>query len=645
MKTQFLRLVMLATILVLILSACSAGEKSTAAPTLLPPAPTPAPTEDPNVEKTIAQVESSAITIDGDLAEWTGSEWHAVANYYNGHPKAPSPDLDVKAAFAFDVNKFYLAVKTLDDSIQQVDRSWRYGDGFYFTLVTDENKAKSSYVYQFAFDQQVMFLLFGNGEFLPPFDTQEIEYKFQQRSDGMDYEVAIPIKLLKPFNPFIYTKAAINVVYSDRDSNGGMESVMICPDADFDKERNNERKGRFFSFKVADPQAGQESSYHAVLSRNFFQDGEAVELRYAVHAAKEQAKMKIRVVLTGEGAEEQQDEITLDVQPGLTSGTFPLTLGDHPSGTYTLRVAFVDQDGNRASEITKKIFILNRGEIEKTRASFSAYQGQPELAASLSNVEIRFDWLDEFYQRSHYQDISALSEWWDDIDYLISRLEKGEPALFPANTIKRYAHRSKIDNTLQPYSVYLPEGFDGNTQYPLLVFLHGSGGDERSQMPGLAEAFAPLGYPILGPRARGLSSDYLGVSGEDVFECIEHFTSLYPNIRKDRIFLMGFSMGGTGTWRLGLLRPDYFRGLMILSGRVTPEILHQVDKLRNQNIFVVHGAKDLAVPISTTRVTIAELKALNLNIQYIEYPEGGHGDYIDEELLAKLIAWIRKYGE
>ena len=97
MKTQFLRLVMLATILVLILSACSAGEISTAAPTLLPPAPTPAPTEDPNVEKTIAQVESSAITIDGDLAEWTGSEWHAVANYYNGHPKAPSPDLDVKA--------------------------------------------------------------------------------------------------------------------------------------------------------------------------------------------------------------------------------------------------------------------------------------------------------------------------------------------------------------------------------------------------------------------------------------------------------------------------------------------------------------------------------------------------------------------
>ena len=53
---------------------------------------------------------------------------------------APSADLTVKAAFAFDAEKFYLAVRATDDDIQKVDRSWRYGDGFLFTLVTDEGK-------------------------------------------------------------------------------------------------------------------------------------------------------------------------------------------------------------------------------------------------------------------------------------------------------------------------------------------------------------------------------------------------------------------------------------------------------------------------------------------------------------------------
>ena len=32
-----------------------------------------------------------------------------------------------------------------------------------------------------------------------------------------------------------------------------------------------------------------------------------------------------------------------------------------------------------------------------------------------------------------------------------------------------------------------------------------------------------LGYPLIAPKARGLSDYYIGKSGDDVFECIEHF--------------------------------------------------------------------------------------------------------------------------
>jgi len=67
-----------------------------------------------------------------------------------------------------------------------------------------------------------------------------------------------------------------------------------------------------------------------------------------------------------------------------------------------------------------------------------------------------------------------------DIVSLISSLEKGEPPVWEPGTVKRYAHRSKLDDTLQPYSVFLPEGFDQDTEYPLAVALHGSGVDEQT---------------------------------------------------------------------------------------------------------------------------------------------------------------------
>jgi predicted esterase len=643
MKKHFLSLMLYVTILFLMMTACTSAVKGTASlTTTKPPTPTPIPRGILDQEPTISQIKKGEVTVDGDLMEWSASEWLPVCITQYGSPLTPSPDLDVKVSFTFDPEKFYLAVKVLDDDIQKVDRSWQFGDGLSFTLVTDEDRESSSYVYQFVFDQENKILILRNGEAFPAFDTQDIEFQFREYSDGMDYEIAIPFNLLKPFNPFIYEQAALNFSYTDKDS-GGTTSVMLHPDLYFIGEASVVRAGQFFIFKTLYPELAQEASFYVALVKNFFQNGETIELRYAAIADKRQGKMRIRATLLSENVEKQQDEIILDLQPGLNTGTFPLTIGDLPSGSYTLRVNFTDQDRIPVSEITDDIFVLNQGEIEEYKQRVSGYSDRKELEASLSNLEIRFEWLDEFYKKPNYEDISALNDWWDEIDILLSRLEKGETAVFDKNTIKRYAHRSKIDDTLQPYSVFLPESFNPDTKYPLIVFLHGSGMDERQLMPGLVSLFGSRGYPIIAPKARGLSSGYSGDSGEDVFECIEHFVSLYPNIRSDRIFLMGFSMGGTGTWRLGILKPDYFRGLVIISGDVKPEMLKQIDRLREQNIFIIHGAKDLAIPIGATRQAVGALKSLGANVVFIELAEGGHGG--DEESILQIIPWIKKYSD
>ncbi len=618
------------SVVILALAACAAACT----------APGPAAAQ----EKAISQVKQGAVTVDGDLREWPARAWIPVDQNMYGGSWNPSPDLDVKAAFAFDADRFYLAVAATDDDIRVVDRSWRYGDGFLFTLVTEEGKDTSSYVHQYAFDQATVALLFRNGEYLLA-PTDDVEVKFRQRKDGVDYEAAIPLARLRPFDPFIYEKVALNLVYADKDGESSATAVMIQPDANYDTERSSLRAGQFLALKTLVPKGAADASYHAGLGKNFFRAGEMIGVRYAVNAARKQGSVVVSAALAGDGAAVQPVEATLDLQPGLNLGTLPLPTSDLPSGNYTLRVSFLDQTGKALSAREDDIFVLNQREMEAARKSLAGFQGQPALRPSLSNLEIRYQWLDEFYRRTQYEDISALRGWWDDIRYLTARLERGEPAVFGAGVIKRYAHRSQIDDTLQPYSVVLPESFDAGKQYPLVVSLHGSGVDEQAEMQGYAQAAGMLGYPLIAPKARGLSDYYIGKSGDDVFECIEHLLTLYPNIRRDRIILLGFSMGGYGTWRLGAMKPDYFRGLVVLSGTVRSDTLQAVDALKDQNIFVVHGAADNAVSVSGARQMVEKLKGLNANVTYFEIPEGGHEGGWSAELGAKLLAWIKQYAE
>ena len=69
----------------------------------------------------------------------------------------------------------------------------------------------------------------------------------------------------------------------------------------------------------------------------------------------------------------------MKLHPGLNAGSLLLTPGDLPTGSYTLRVTFTDQEGMAVSASDEEIFILNRKEMEATR----------QRLADFPNVTIR----------------------------------------------------------------------------------------------------------------------------------------------------------------------------------------------------------------------------------------------------------------
>jgi dienelactone hydrolase len=118
-------------------------------------------------------------------------------------------------------------------------------------------------------------------------------------------------------------------------------------------------------------------------------------------------------------------------------------------------------------------------------------------------------------------------------------------------------YRSKIDGSVQPYALTIPESYDGSKAVRLDVVLHGRG-DQSNEVSFIAahEKDAPVKQDYLTLEVWGRGNNGYRWAGEtDVFEAMDSVKSRY-NIDEKKIVLRGFSMGGAGAWHLGLHFPD-----------------------------------------------------------------------------------------
>lgn len=123
------------------------------------------------------------------------------------------------------------------------------------------------------------------------------------------------------------------------------------------------------------------------------------------------------------------------------------------------------------------------------------------------------------------------------------------------------AYRSKVDDSIQPYAVLLPPdyGKDPQKKWRLDIVLHGRDGSlTEAKFIATHNGTAPkdLGYVQLEVYGRG-NNAYRWAGETDVWEASDDFRRTRM-IDPHRIVLRGFSMGGAGTWHLGLHHPGRF---------------------------------------------------------------------------------------
>jgi len=234
----------------------------------------------------------------------------------------------------------------------------------------------------------------------------------------------------------------------------------------------------------------------------------------------------------------------------------------------------------------------------------------------------------------------------------LRRAESGEDPLAGRTGAFRRAFRSRRDGTLQPYALRVPKGGEAGAKRPLLLWLHGSGSDERALFS--APDYSGGATVDVAPRGRGASHAWARAEAlADVDEALDDALAA-TGADPARVVLAGFSMGGYGVYRKFLDAPERFRALAVFSGhpdlanrwtgtRDHPNLLDPAvaARFRGIRLFVFHGAKDRNTPFELTEQAVAALRAAGAEVELAVEEAAGH-EAPSSATLARFRAWLAR---
>jgi poly(3-hydroxybutyrate) depolymerase len=256
--------------------------------------------------------------------------------------------------------------------------------------------------------------------------------------------------------------------------------------------------------------------------------------------------------------------------------------------------------------------------------------------------------------------------------------------------VQQRTYRFADTNEELPYAVFVSSKVSKDKKNPLIVALHGLGGDQNTMMRanalqlaeeggyimvgpmgynsggwygaparfgtgngrggpgaprganGAPPAGAPQGAPPAGRGAFPPASTAGGkeltdptklheASEKDVMNVLDMIRKEF-NVDENRTYLMGHSMGGAGSIYLGVKYASIWAAVGAEAPATAPAGLtpdnYSLEPAKNIPMIIVQGDMDTLVPVAGTRLWIDKMKELKMTHQYIEVPGGDHGSVL-----------------
>ena len=209
----------------------------------------------------------------------------------------------------------------------------------------------------------------------------------------------------------------------------------------------------------------------------------------------------------------------------------------------------------------------------------------------------------------------------------------------------------RVGDSSYDYQVYVPASFNGKEKLPVIVFLHGIG--QRGEGGFVPATGAPAALMrqyleqmktiVLLPQCR--NGRYWSDPEMDrmVMESLKQSVSEF-NADRERVYLVGVSMGGYGAWHMAAEHSGTFAAIVAICGgsplRTADRFTSIARRIGKTPVWVFHGSEDRIVPVSESREMVAALKEMKGNVRYNEYEGVGHNVWLKAIGEKELLPWL-----
>lgn len=582
----------------------------------------------------------------------------------------PTPEAHYRLAYG--AGFFYVYVEAAADSLTFRDRAYQNGDGFHMVIACpqpDDAPTDEFYVLacsavrdaRMEWSRRVFWYYNVEHLFVRTSDAARLE--FAAGEGRISFELLLPWADVHPWHPWLSEAVGFNLAFV-KAMPEGKNTYLVAPDGRIDSEQSPRRYTRL-SFAPATI-AGHPQAF-VRLDRGHASAGERIAGMATIAAdpatprspdattpgggAPAKARISLRV-LAGEGSPVATQSLEVTIGQGTTAQAFELETATLPPGGY--KVQWRLEGGASSGEMALTILPrASAGELLQRldAAAAAARATAPPSPASVLTMRFLLEEAEQQLQRTRpYETCAVVRIGLERSEAAVEALEAGTDPIAAQRGLFRRAFRSDLDGSLQPYAVLVPDDYDAGRPRPLLVFLHGSGTDERALDS--FRALVPSGWLAVAPRARGTSHAYTTPEAQrDIAEVLEDVQQQYA-IDPARVVLAGFSMGGYGVLRTQFEHPGRFRALVVVSGHPAiasrfgfgddqPDFLDpaRLKSFRGLPVFVTHGQADRNCPYELATQLVQALRGAGAVVEFASDPVRGH-EAPSTETLARLQTWL-----
>ena len=242
---------------------------------------------------------------------------------------------------------------------------------------------------------------------------------------------------------------------------------------------------------------------------------------------------------------------------------------------------------------------------------------------------------------------------------------RGPLNMKPDPRVQQRTYHFADTNEEMKYALFVSSKVSKDKKNPLIVALHGLGGDGNSLLRGKSLDLAEEGgYILVGPMGYNVSGWYgspvinmnrgkpiepanlAELSEKDVMNVLAMMRKEF-NVDDDRTYLMGHSMGGAGTLFLGQKYVSNWAALASIAPAAFMMAPTRADILKpiheaHLPIMLIQGDADNVVPPTATRPWAETMKEMKMDHVYTEIPGGDHGTVINDSM-ADIFAYFKAH--